>query len=367
MLLGLVLALSWSLVSYHSYSQLTRGGVFPGLLSWGLNSLHGINQNLLLTIFFFGIGLELSLEVRSGKLTCWNTLASPLLGAAGGMLFTALPLVLVGLATHNSLLVHGWGIPMATDIALTLGALSLLGSRVPSSIRLFVLTLAILDDVGSVVALAFVKPLAYQHWLVALLAATVSIVSVKLWQNGVKVAPWFGLAGAWIAFQRLGIEPALAGAVIGVLAPASHAPVQLERKMSILSSYVVLPLFTFVATGISWRTDLLHANEGKVLLTIVLVRLLGKSLGIAIGVKVSEFVSGVHVPELHGWVLIGVGFLCAVGFTVPLVFTSAVVAIASPAYNTITASLLIASIVGGVVGLLFLRWGLTRRPAQLGS
>lgn len=367
MLLGLFVALSWSFASFHSYQTLAHGELFSSLRSWGLDSLHGLVQNLLLPFFFFGIGLELSREVRSGKLTRWSSLATPLLGAAGGMLFTAIPLLAIGEFTHTPLLVHGWGIPMATDISLTLGALSLLGSRVPGSLRLFVLTLAILDDVGSVVALGFVRPLALHEWITALLATVVALLAILLWRRGVSFAPWIALTGLWVAFQRLGIEPALAGAVVGVLAPSTRSSVKLEATMSHLSSYLVLPLFTFVATGISWRTDLVHASGGKVLLAIALVRVLGKALGIGIGVRMSERLGGVHSQELHGLVLIGVGLSCAIGFTVPLVFASAVVAVGSTAFGAITASLLIASLVGGVAGSIFLLAGLRPRPVQRGN
>jgi Na+:H+ antiporter, NhaA family len=367
MLIGLTIALAWSISGHRSYVTITQGNFTKHLSSWGLNSLHGVTLNLLLTFFFLAIGIELARESQSGTLKSWPTIASPLFGALGGMVFTAIPLLVVGLVTNTHFLIHGWGIPMATDIALTLGTLSLLGSRVPASLRLFVLTLAVLDDIGSIVALGFVHPLRLSQWLVALVAVIFAIGAVLLWRKGNQIAMWLALISTWIAFQRLGVEPALAGAVIGVLAVNSRTTVHLERRLSVLSSYTILPLFALVATGITLNSQVLTRKSLLVLLTISLVRLIGKALGISVGVRLSAAFGASRPAELRGLALTGTGLLCAIGFTVPLVFTSAVTKIGSANYNAVTVGLLAASIVGGAAGLLLVQRGLKRHLNQRGN
>lgn len=367
MLIGLTVALAWSISSHRSYTLFTSGNFSRSWQSWGLNNVHGLALNLLLTFFFLAIGIELARELQSGVLRSWSTIATPLFGAIGGMAFTAVPLLLVGSLTRTQFLIHGWGIPMATDIALTLGTLSLLGTRVPSSLRLFVLTLAVLDDIGSVIALGFVRPLQLTHWLIALVSIIVAVGAVALWRKGHPSALWLALGATWIAFQRLGIEPALAGAVIGVFAVNSRSTFQLERRLSILSSYVILPLFALVATGITLSSQVLTHQSLRVLLAVALVRLIGKALGISAGVRLSMVFGASRPHELRGLTLTGTGLLCAIGFTVPLVFASAVTKTGGANYNAVTMGLLGASLIGGVAGLFFVRLGLKRHPDLRGN
>jgi Na+:H+ antiporter, NhaA family len=366
MIAGLVLALAWSLSHHSSYRSVTRGEFASALQGWGLGSLHAVSLNALLTLFFLAIGLELAREFKAGRFATWSVIASPLLAALGGMVVTALSLLSVGALTHTPLLVHGWGIPMATDIALTLGSLSLLGARVPTPLRLFVLTLAVLDDVGSVIALAFTRPLQVHHWFLIGTALLIGAVALVLTRRGHTWAMWVALVGAWVVLQRLGVEPALAGVIVGVAIPVRPESIRLERALDHVNAYLVLPLFSFVATGIALHFSLWHARAGRIIFAMLLVRVLGKALGIFLGVRLSELVGGVRTPELHGTILIGVGFLCAIGFTVPLVFTSVLVSVGSTPYNAVTVGLLLASLVGGALGLAFLRFGLTPHQAQSG-
>jgi len=364
MIAGLAIALSWSLTDTPSYRHFTQGLLAPALRDWGVGTLHGLALNLLLTLFFLSIGLELAREFAAGRFASWPLIAPPLFAAFGGMIVTALSLFSIGSITHTPLLIHGWGIPMATDIALTLGSLSLLGSRVTSSLRLFVLTLAVLDDLGSVIALAFTHHLQLHHWLAALSALIIGGGALWLARRGRSWAMWVALAGTWVAFQRLGIEPALAGAIVGAASLSGHRVVRLELNLTHVNSYLVLPVFSFVATGIALHSSLFHSQSGRVMLSLLLVRVLGKALGISLGVRLSELVGGIHTSELHGAVLIGVGFLCAIGFTVPLVFTAAFVSVGSALYNSVTIGLLLASLLGGVLGLTFLATGLRRHRVR---
>ena len=165
----------------------------------------------------------------------------------------------------------------------------------------------------------------------------------------------------------MGIEPALAGAVIGVFAVNSRSTFQLERRLSILSSYVILPLFALVATGITLSSQVLTHQSLRVLLAVALVRLIGKVLGISAGVRLSMVFGASRPHELRGLTLAGTGLLCAIGFTVPLVFASAVTKTCGANYNAVTMGLLGASLIGGVAGLFFVRLGLKRHPDLRGN
>ena len=152
---GALAALIWSLADPSGYERVINVGWSNRLMSdVGLSSPHDIAASVLMTIFFFGIGLELARELRRGALAHLRHAAPPVLAAIGGMTVTAGFAVFAGYLTHLPALRHGWGIPMATDVAFTLGVVALVGARVPATLRLFLLALAVADDALSVVVLS---------------------------------------------------------------------------------------------------------------------------------------------------------------------------------------------------------------------
>lgn len=365
MIAGVCVALAWSLLQPGTYTRFTQATRFSSLNELGIGSIHLLVVNGALTFFFLLVGLELAREFRSGGLKHWNQLSNPLLAAVGGMLFTAVPMATFGLISHQAILTKSWGVPMATDIALTLAALSLLGTRVPREVRLFVLALAILDDVGSVIALAFVHPLQFSHWLVAAACLALGAFSTWLWRRGRKVALWPSLLLVWLALQRMGVDPALAGVVVGVFDVGGAQGLKRERTLASVNAYFILPFFALVATGVELNRSIFSGQAGSLLFALFFVRLFGKGVGIFIGVRTARLLGAKPIASLSPRALFGVGLLCSVGFTVPLVFASAVAQASSLAYNAITIALLGASLVGASLGLALLRVSFQPTPDQL--
>ena len=211
---GVLAALAWSAVGASSYQRIIDTASRNHLLrETSIDSIHSFVVNAMMTIFFFAIGLELSRELRSGALTKASLAVPPVLGALGGMLVTALLSLIIGLATHSSALRRGWGVPMATDIALTLGVLALAGRRLPSQIRVFLITLAVADDAFSIIILALTG--ATNVRLTGLVALCLT-VGLGIWiSKSTKQIGWnlVLLAVLWACFVWANVEPPLAGVI----------------------------------------------------------------------------------------------------------------------------------------------------------
>jgi NhaA family Na+:H+ antiporter len=231
---------------------------------------------------------------------------------------------------HHSDTAAGWGIPMATDVAFTLGAIALLGARLPRPLRVFVLALAVADDVASVVVLAVV---ASHHlawgWLAG---AALALLAVGLMRGLVRHQWWpylvMGLV-VWYCLARSGVEPTLGGAFVGMLIPMAKgagAGRRLEGPVHALSSYVVLPLFVLANAGVVITGAVWHSTDATSVLTaIVGARILGKMLGISLAVALVVRLGVCSLPEHTSWRhLVGVSLLCGMGITVPLLFAHAV-------------------------------------------
>src|SRR5665647_899505 len=203
---GLLIALIWSSTGSGSYQRVLNSNWFSSGAPLGqINSLHNLVVAGLMTIFFFAIGLELSREVASGSFAKPSHAFPPVFGALGGMAVAALLSIVVGTFAHSAPLRHGWGVPMATDIAFTLGALALAGRRLPPTLRIFLLMLAVADDVFSVIVLSLTGA-DHVHYLelVAFFVLVVLSRQVTPWNRwlrrrlGVLVLLWLGLMGAHV-------------------------------------------------------------------------------------------------------------------------------------------------------------------------
>ena len=353
---GLVIALIWSASGSGAYQRALNADWFSSSSLLGqINSLHNLVVAGLMTIFFFAIGLELSREVASGAFAKPSHALPPVFGALGGMAGTAVLSLVVGTLAHSAPLRHGWGVPMATDIAFTLGALALAGRRLPPTLRLFLLMLAVADDVFSVIVLSFTGTERVHYLeLVAFFALVVlsRLLSHRFhgvtWRLGVLVLLWLGLMGAHV-------EPPLAGVVAGLVVPFRlHEGLALEDHVRRWSTGLVLPLFALVSCGLQWKVFSGHAVETIVVATVA-IRLVGKVIGITGGVAVARLI-GCRLHASITWRLLSPSaLLCAVGFTVPLLFAGALYSNQSPTYGAFTLGLLIASVLAGASGIALLR------------
>ena len=279
----------------------------------------------LMAIFFFLVGLELKREFLEGELSEPSKVLLPAIGAVGGMV---VPVgIYVALNGGDEQAMQGWAIPAATDIAFALGILSLLGSRVPTSLKVFLVSLAIFDDLGAIIIIAifYSAELSIEALLVALLCLTA--LAVFSWRRVASVSSYI-LVGIvmWVAVLKSGVHATLAGVALAAFIPMrdsndpGRSPLrELEHDLHQVVAFGVLPLFAFVNAGISLSGvgfgDLLH----NVPLGIASGLFIGKQLGIFLFCFVALKVGLARLPEgasLSG--LYGVAILCGVGFTMSL-------------------------------------------------
>jgi NhaA family Na+:H+ antiporter len=330
-----------------------------------------INEGLM-AVFFLVVGLEIKREILEGELSQPSRIALPAIAAAGGMLLPALIYAAVNRGDPTAL--SGWAIPTATDIAFALGILALLGPRVPNGLRLFLLTLAILDDLGAVliIALFYTGDLAPASLLVA--AAAIAVLFL-LNRRGVRQFAPYTLVGIilWIAVVKSGVHATLAGVVLAFFIPmcprsrTEESPLcRLENDLHPTVSYAILPLFAFANTGISLEGLTFASLANPIPLGIALGMFFGKQIGVfgfswlAIKLKLGT------LPEGVGWGgLYGLAVLCGIGFTMSLFISSlAFEQIGSGLAVDDRLGILVGSLSSAVAGYLLLRRALPPRAPE---
>lgn len=359
-----IAAILWASLAPTTYDQLLNHSVvIISVPHSTISNTRDVVTNGLMVIFFLGIGLEIGRECRAGTLQRANDALAPLLGALGGMMGAALFYEIFTIVFGNAHSRHGWGIPMATDVAFTLGALKLGGRSVSPTLRSFLLSLAICDDIATVIVLALVAP-HHNSAREALIGCGALLISVGLVvvarRSSSNIALLLATIVMWWAFAHFGIEPPLAGVVTGALmavsSQAHEKASQAERYVVIASAWITLPLFTLCAMGIdlgssTWR------SAPVVLLGVLIARLLGKPLGVLGGIAVASRLGfGSALAAIAKRQLAGAAMLCAIGFTVPLIFAQALFGAASNAYAACQISLLAASLVATIIGVGLIVW-----------
>ncbi len=330
---------------WHTHLEVTVG---PVHLDESL--VHWVNDGFM-TIFFFVAGLEIKRELVVGDLREPRKAALPAVAAFGGMVVPALLYVALSGAETR----HGWGIPMATDIAFAVGILTLLGNRVPSRLKVFLLTLAIVDDLGAILVIAafYTTSLNVTALTVAfgLLAAMVMLRFLGVWWMPVYVLVGFGL---WLAVFESGVHATLAGVICGLLAPAkprrpemteivAGAHTTIDELKSIVfdtresrsvvdrlihglhpvTALFIVPVFALANTGVVVSPSALWAGLSSSTGLAVLIGLtVGKPIGIGVAAWLAVRSGIAALPSKTGWNhIIGVGFLAGIGFTVSLFIT----------------------------------------------
>ncbi len=313
---------SWydSLLSLRFQVSLGEWKLGKPLLLW-------INDGLM-AVFFLLVGLELKREVVAGQLSSPRNLVLPGLAALGGMAVPALVYLRFNLADPASM--AGWAIPCATDIAFALGVLSLLGRRAPLALKLFLLTLAVLDDLGAIViiALFYSSQLSVGHLLAAI--PCLGLLALLNARGVTRLAPYL-LVGSllWLMVLKSGVHATLAGVVTALFVPMRHrgegeSPlVHLEHALHPYVAFGILPVFGFANAGVSLAGLAAGDLLAPVPLGIALGLLLGKPAGVLAAVAIARLFRLAPLPAGTHWGhLVGVGLLCGVGFTMSLFIAS---------------------------------------------
>lgn len=275
-----------------------------------------INDGLM-AVFFFLVGLELKREALEGELSSVSQVLLPALAAAGGMLAPAA--IYAWINWSDPVALHGWAIPAATDIAFALGVLSLLGERVPVGLKVFLLTLAILDDIGAIVIIA----LFYTTDLsgVSLGMAGVALACLlALNRLGVKRAAPYLLVGLvlWASVLKSGVHATLAGVALALFMPRKAARM-LEHDLHPPVAYAILPLFAFANAGVALAGVSLASFLEPVPLGIAAGLVAGKTAGVFAVSFLAIRLGWARMPEGANWgALLGLALLCGIGFTMSL-------------------------------------------------
>ncbi len=297
--------------------QVAEFGIHKPLLLW-------INDGLM-AIFFLLVGLELKREWLVGELADKSQVVLPAFAALGGM---AMPAVLyVAMNAHDASTLSGWAIPAATDIAFALGILSLLGSRVPLSLKVFLTSLAIFDDVGAIVIIALFYTADLSLQALAVAAVAVLLLAVLNRQRVMHTTPYL-LVGLvlWVAMLKSGVHATLAGVLIALFIPMqqpsnpSESPLRrLEHRLHPWVAYMVLPIFAFANAGLNLRDldapQLLH----HVTLGVAAGLFVGKQVGVMLCCWLAIRLGWASLPRGATWLsLYGIAVLTGVGFTMSL-------------------------------------------------
>lgn len=319
-----------------------------------------INDGLM-AIFFFLVGLELKREFVAGELSNINQIAFPALAAIGGMVVPAL--IYLAFTGDDELFKNGWAIPAATDIAFALGILSLLGNRVPIALKVFLVTVAIFDDIGAIliIALFYTESLSINALWFALAALIVLWIFNR--RQVVKVTPYILVTiFMWVAVLKSGIHATLAGVLAALFIPyynpndPEDSPVQqLEHDLHSTVAFFILPLFAFANAGISFANVGVEQLMHPVSLGVLAGLLLGKPIGVLLFCGAGVLMRLVKLPDGINWkMLAGAAMLCGVGFTMSL-FIGGLAFKADHALFDERLGIVIGSVLSGLIGYVFLR------------
>ncbi len=299
--------------------------LFIGINNFGLklSIIHWINDGLM-AIFFFFVTLEIKREFLQGELSNMKQALLPIIGAVGGMLVPALFYIFINWGDSETL--NGWAIPSATDIAFSLGVLSLLGKRVPLSLKVFLTALAIIDDLGAIliIALFYSGDLSLKYLSLMALAFLTLLVINKF--NVKKFLPYL-IVGIflWDFTHNSGIHATIAGVLLAMTIPHRKKEkdfsllIKIEHAISPYVAFGIMPLFAFANAGVSLEGLSLSFLLDKVPLGIVLGLFLGKQLGVFVFSYISIKLKIAQMPNNANWFnFYGVGILTGIGFTMSL-------------------------------------------------
>ncbi len=315
-----------------------------------------INDGLM-AIFFLLVGLEIKREIIEGELSSPKKATMPIMAAIGGMLFPAAIYSFFNIGTSTA---NGWGIPMATDIAFALGIISLLGKRVPASLKVFLAALAIADDLGAilVIAIFYTNEL---HWMQLLYSGGILALLIIMNQTGVKKLIFYIIPGLflWYFVHHSGIHATIAGVLLALSIPTNPiketSPLEkLEHIIVRPVNFLIMPIFALANTNIRFEHKMIDGLYSPLGLGILLGLFAGKPIGVVIFSWLSVKLGLASLPSRANWKhIIGLGFLAGIGFTMSIFVT--MLSLDKPEFQIEAKfSILAASVLSGITGYIFL-------------
>jgi NhaA family Na+:H+ antiporter len=315
-----------------------------------------INDGLM-AIFFLLVGLEIKRELLEGELSSVKKAVLPLFAAIGGMLVPAAIYASINTGTPTA---NGWGIPMATDIAFALAVISMLGKKVPTSLKIFLSALAIVDDLGAILVIAFFYT-EELHTNYLLYAGGIMIILAMMNYFGVKKLVFYIVPGIflWYFVHHSGIHATIAGVLLAFTVPTNpvktESPLEsLEHKIVGPVNYLIMPIFALANTNILFRSEMIDGLSSPLGLGIIAGLLLGKPIGIAIFSFLAVKLGWSSLPSRSSWKhIIGTGMLAGIGFTMSVFI--ALLSFDSPEFHEEAKfAILVASVLAGAGGYFFL-------------
>ena len=359
--------LIFSVLVSLSIANSSLGAGFEKLLSteFGYSSSHlqleyslalWINDGLM-AIFFLLIGLEIKREIIEGELSSPRKAAMPIFAALGGMF---IPAGIYFLFNAGQSTISGWGIPMATDIAFALGILSLLGKRVPASLKVFLAALAIVDDLGAilVIAIFYTNEL---HWMELLYSAGIMALLISMNLLGVKRLFFYIIPGVflWYFIHHSGIHATIAGVLLALTIPSNPvkkaSPLErLEHMIVRPVNFLIMPIFALANTNIRFESEMINGLTSPLGLGIIFGLTIGKPLGVSLFSWLAVKSGIASLPSRANWKhVFGLGLLAGIGFTMSIFI--ALLSFNDPIFNIEAKfSILVASLLAGVSGFVFL-------------
>ena len=345
----------------ETYFNILNTHLLIGTQNFGLDLsiLHWIND-VLMAVFFFVVTLEIKREFIQGELSKPKRALLPIIGAVGGMALPALIYVIINFDTGYTL--KGWAIPSATDIAFSIGVLSLLGSRIPISLKVFLVALAIIDDLGAIIIIAFFYSTELQYtYLLLMLAAFLALILLnKL--NVKKFVPYF-LVGLflWYFTHESGIHSTISGVLLATTIPhKKHEKdysllLKLEHIMSPYVAFGIMPLFAFANAGVVLNDISINTILSPVPLGIVCGLFFGKQIGVFLFSFLAVKLKLAEMPTNSNWIkFYGVGILTGIGFTMSLFVGNLAFLDYSNNLDGVKIGVLIGSSLSAIVGYLLL-------------
>ena len=321
---AIALLLSNSYLDEYYFNTLNTH-ILIGTQNFGLDlSIHHWINDALMAVFFFIVTLEIKREFIKGELSRPKQASLPIIGAIGGMAVPAIIYVIINFETGNTL--RGWAIPSATDIAFSIGVLSLLGSRVPISLKVFLMALAIIDDLGAIIIIAFFYSSELQYmYLILMLGSFISLIILN--KFGMKKFMPYLLIGIflWYFTHESGIHSTISGVLLALTIPhRDHEKdfsllLKLEHLLSPYVAFGIMPLFALANAGVSLEGISINKLMNPVPLGIVCGLFFGKQIGVFLFSYLSIKFKIAEMPSNSNWIkLYGVGVLTGIGFTMSL-------------------------------------------------